>query len=148
MKKCFVCKKDKELDEFYRHPETKDGHLGKCKECTKGQSSRHYYDTHEARILYERKRRPRTKIQVKYKTESELKYQKKANTAVQAAIKKGVLLKQPCEVCGTCQNIQAHHDDYSKPLEVRWLCPKHHAEFHKHNSNIWRPILDKQAALD
>jgi len=35
------------------------------------------------------------------------------------------LTRQPCEVCGD-PNTYMHHDDYSKPLEVRWLCPKHH----------------------
>lgn len=34
---------------------------------------------------------------------------------------------QPCEVCGTTP-AQRHHDDYSKPLEIRWLCPVHHKE--------------------
>lgn len=47
------------------------------------------------------------------------------------AIKRGQLVKQPCEVCQTEQNVEAHHDDYLKPLEVRWLCKKHHAEHHK-----------------
>jgi hypothetical protein len=38
--------------------------------------------------------------------------------------------KQPCEVCGKVP-AHGHHDDYSKPLEVRWLCPYHHAEYHR-----------------
>lgn len=36
---------------------------------------------------------------------------------------------QPCEVCGD-PNAYKHHDDYSKPLEVKWLCPKHHQRLH------------------
>ena len=48
-----------------------------------------------------------------------------ANRAVQFAIRKGRLVRQPCEVCG-CTTVHGHHDDYSKPLEVRWLCPLHH----------------------
>lgn len=37
---------------------------------------------------------------------------------------------QPCERCGA-SNAQRHHDDYMKPLAVRWLCPKHHGEAHR-----------------
>ena len=39
------------------------------------------------------------------------------------------LIRQPCEVCGA-EKSEAHHDDYEKPLEVRWLCRKHHREHH------------------
>ena len=38
--------------------------------------------------------------------------------------------KQPCEVCGSSCAV-AHHDDYTKPLEVRWLCLSHHQKWHK-----------------
>lgn len=41
-----------------------------------------------------------------------------------------VLERQPCEVCGN-PDVVAHHDDYTKPLEVRWLCRSHHAKFHR-----------------
>ena len=46
------------------------------------------------------------------------------------AIAKGVLVRLPCETCGAPVS-HAHHDDYSKPLEVRWLCQTHHAEHHR-----------------
>ena len=49
-----------------------------------------------------------------------------------AALRQGILLYGPCEVCGEI-NAQAHHDDYSKPLEIRWLCSWHHAEHHKND---------------
>lgn len=49
-----------------------------------------------------------------------------------AAIRKGVLSYLPCEVCGVDDDtVEAHHDDYSKPLQIRWLCSWHHAEHHK-----------------
>src|SRR5215207_7580125 len=48
------------------------------------------------------------------------------------AITVGKLEKKPCQVCGN-PKVDAHHEDYSKPLEVIWLCRKHHREIHKKN---------------
>ena len=56
-----------------------------------------------------------------------------ARDIVAHAIQDERLVRCICEVCGN-PNTQAHHDDYSKPLEVRWLCVKHHREFHKNKS--------------
>ena len=53
-----------------------------------------------------------------------------ARNAVKVAIRSGKLIKKPCEVCGETK-VHGHHDDYSKPLEVRWLCPKHHGLEHR-----------------
>ncbi|WP_143324344.1 hypothetical protein [Caulobacter sp. FWC2] len=46
------------------------------------------------------------------------------------AIRSGHLVRQACEVCGA-SDVEAHHDDYSRPLSVRWLCTTHHREHHK-----------------
>ena len=53
----------------------------------------------------------------------------KTQTAVNLAILRGDLVRQPCEVCGKSKG-HAHHDDYSQPLKVRWLCPAHHRQHH------------------
>lgn len=53
----------------------------------------------------------------------------RATSMVTRAVKLGELTRLPCEVCGGLP-AQAHHDDYSKPLDVRWLCKKHHDEHH------------------
>lgn len=55
---------------------------------------------------------------------------RRAQQTVAKAIRKGELVRQPCEEgpegCGPGK-VHAHHDDYSKPLDVRWLCARHHA---------------------
>lgn len=44
-------------------------------------------------------------------------------------IRRGLLIPYPCEICGNTE-VEAHHDDYSKPYDIRWLCFIHHREFH------------------
>jgi hypothetical protein len=53
-----------------------------------------------------------------------------AHRAVERAVKKGKLVRQPCAECGT-ENSHAHHEDYSRQLEVMWLCPRHHKQRHR-----------------
>lgn len=52
-----------------------------------------------------------------------------ASAAVYRAVKRGDLTALPCEICGS--KAEAHHEDYSRPLDVQWLCRKHHAISHR-----------------
>lgn len=54
----------------------------------------------------------------------------RAREKVRAAVRYGKLKRDACEKCGR-KDTHGHHDDYSKPLEVRWLCPVHHGEEHR-----------------
>lgn len=54
----------------------------------------------------------------------------KAHQIALKAVRTGILSEQPCVKCGA-DNALKHHEDYSKPLEVVWLCPKCHAARHK-----------------
>lgn len=65
----------------------------------------------------------------KYLTAPNASRKSSAHSAVSRAIKDGTLTRQPCEVCGDIRSV-AHHGDYLKPLEVRWLCAAHHADWH------------------
>ncbi len=51
------------------------------------------------------------------------------------------LAPEPCEVCGATGDVEAHHDDYAKPLEVRWLCPSHHKLLHISLKRAGTPIV-------
>lgn len=68
---------------------------------------------------------------------SQKKYFQKSRTkrlvweAVKRAVADGVIVKQPCIVCGDCKS-EAHHSDYSKPLDVDWLCKRHHGLWHRY----------------
>lgn len=56
------------------------------------------------------------------------------------AIGRNILVRQPCEVCGSFPT-QAHHTDYDAPLDVTWLCEKHHVLIHSKPSSLaFRPI--------
>jgi len=49
--------------------------------------------------------------------------------AVARAVASGTLTRGPCAVCGALK-VHGHHGDYSKPLDVVWLCPPHHRQLH------------------
>lgn len=53
-----------------------------------------------------------------------------ANQLLVNAVIKGDIIKEPCYICDSTTNIIGHHFDYSKPLEVFWLCMKHHKWIH------------------
>ncbi len=63
----------------------------------------------------------------KYRENNSVKY--KAHIAVNNAIRDGILFKESCEVCGDPE-VHGHHDNYSIPLGVRWLCNTCHKEWH------------------
>lgn len=58
-----------------------------------------------------------------------------AHNAVRSALRRGIIERKPCEVCGTAEQVDAHHDDYHRPLKVRWLCRQHHQQHHRDQRN-------------
>lgn len=121
---------------FYKNKNMKkDGHLHKCIDCQRIVQIK-YRNTNILRIReYDRERSKdkkrilkQTLLCKKYRKQNKLKY--KAHTLVKSALRNGSLKKLNCEVCNS-EISQAHHDDYTKPLNVRWLCSLHHHEVHK-----------------
>ena len=135
MKSCKKCKATKDNSEFYACKRNKDGLFGSCKECIKlavRENRKKRYDQYSE---YERKRyqenedrRKRLQNGAKiWRQKNPIAY--KAQTKVGNALRDGKLEKEPCLFCG-CEQVHAHHNDYQKPLDVVWLCPKCHQRMH------------------
>lgn len=67
----------------------------------------------------------------------------RARNIAKAEIRQGRLLRKPCEACGNTKS-ECHHDDYSKPLEIRWLCRVHHAEIHRKHQDPLTLIVENE----
>jgi ribosomal protein S27AE len=131
---CFKCGKRKRRTSFYRHPQMADGLLGKCKVCTKRDVAARYEGKRDVVRAYERKRFQRAGRKADEKRYLAARRRAhpgkyRALTAVGNAVRDGRLLRQPCEKCGD-PKVQAHHDDYRRPLAVRWLCFRCHRGHH------------------
>ena len=160
MRTCRTCGVEKALMDFYSQT---NGSLQRdCKECWKAYVKANRLARLDQYAAYER-----TRANLPHRVEARKEYaqtesgreafrratrkyiernpvKKAATTAVGNAIRSGRMSRQPCEVCGN--RAHAHHDDYSKPPEVRWLCPAHHSEWHKHNTPKCPPQNETEAA--
>ena len=148
-KKCFKCGRTKDIRQFYKHPMMADGHLGKCKSCTKKDAATRYADpvSKEKIREYERARfmdpeRKKKAMGYQRKRRKNRPGKEAARRKISNGIRDGRVERKPCEVCGA-EKAQAHHDDYRKPLEVRWLCFKHHREHHKQKVMHTSPLAEK-----
>lgn len=139
MKRCFKCGAEKPYSDFYKHSGMADGHLGKCKECTKS-DVKERRATNPAVQEYDRKRGNRQ--DPSYLGEYRAKYPKKykAQNSVNNAVRDGKLTNPGVCHCGSTFHVEAHHDDYDKPLEVRWLCALCHKRWHSQHGEALNPI--------
>jgi hypothetical protein len=133
-KDCIKCGESKSMDDFYRHQAMADGHLNKCKGCCRAAAIAnrmaridYYREYDRERFGTERRQQSLFRRQRRYRESNPIK--NAARAAVNRNVRSGALVKKPCEICGATQ-VDGHHDDYSKPLEVRWLCRTHHLELH------------------
>jgi hypothetical protein len=156
MKTCRACAQSKPLGDFYRHPKMTDGAFGSCKECVKARVRQHRAENLERVREYDRNRPNAAEraaahlIRAKergygkgrrYPTDDK----RRARNIVDSAIRDGKLKAKPCERCGFALGVQAHHEDYSKPLDVVWLCTKCHGARHR-EINAERRAARKAAA--
>jgi len=153
MKKCTKCGKSKELTEFYKHKQIKDGRAPSCKVCHNISTKRwRENNTERSRELSrDSKRRERdrdgadktrekwndwyaknSEHRREYTNDRRDPVKERAHKAVEYAVKKGDITKpELCSDCNKDKRLDAHHEDYDKPLEVMWLCRSCHTYRHK-----------------
>lgn len=148
MKNYFKCGEEKPLRDYYVHPKMADGHLNKCKTCVIEYARRRRVESPEIISAIDQKRgqRPdRKRLAKGYLKSTRARHPEKyhARMAIANAVRGGRISRMPCEVCGDPKS-EGHHDDYSKPLEVRWLCFKHHREV-VHGQHVVSVLPDHDA---
>lgn len=143
MKVCTHCKVLLPLLQFYRRPLKMDGHINKCKSCVKDAVSLRIRRLKASSLEWvekeaERSRKKQAARRVAGKAggitagaatkwDKTNPHKKRAHLEVSRAIKSGNLIPSLCQ-CG--QKAEAHHEDYTKPFDVTWLCRAHHKERH------------------
>lgn len=118
MKRCRDCGRVLPLDAFYVHATAADRLRPECKDCKRAYQSARARTAAGRAVLERRNRRARDAGK------------RAARDQARAAVRAGVIARGRCEVCGR-PDTHAHHEDYSRPLDVRWLCPEHHGELHR-----------------
>lgn len=135
-KRCTKCGETKAVEEFNRHHDRKDGLQTRCRPCQAlaTRESRRRHSDHANAVSRARRKREgeKRKLQQRKQRHRDRKDKTPARRATLLAIRKGVLVRpDACGKCGATERaIHAHHTDYSKPLEVEWLCPPCHADAH------------------
>jgi hypothetical protein len=133
MKKCSQCGKVKRLGDFGVRAASVDGRTAACLECLRIRDKARY--PKERGVRLERMRvyaagEGKDKCNAaKKRWQASNQDKRAAHVILNNALRSGKVKRQPCEVCGDIK-AEAHHDDYSKPLDVRWLCDRDHKAHH------------------
>ena len=133
-KQCTECGEIKPLSGFRNRTISPDGLDYRCRVCRNASGKAWRKANPKRTAAYskawgERNGAQLSALKKAYKNQNPIKVS--AHKSVANAVKVGKLTRLPCEVCGTDENIQAHHCDYSKRFEVLWLCQKHHKAWHQ-----------------
>jgi hypothetical protein len=142
MKTCSKCGAEKPAtDEFFRHEKRAHGPQlrAQCRRCdvadqlrrdatrvidpkARAQWTRHYYEAHPEMMAEKRAR---------YRDAHPDR--NRAVSSLGSAVRRGKVSKPiHCERCGSDRPLQGHHEDYTRPLDVEWLCSSCHVRHHIH----------------
>lgn len=151
LKTCGQCKEEKDESEFYRRGRADDRLRSYCKICSH-KLREEYYENNKERLreysrrngkenrerVYERRRLNSERVNElarSYYRKDIIKM--KTRDKVRWAIDSGRLVRpETCSKCGEECKPNAHHEDYSKPLEVIWLCTKCHGKTYRKKDHL------------
>ena len=83
--------------------------------------NRRNYRNNATRREYERAR---------YAVDDAYRERKQARNMVGIRLRRGTMTRGSCAICGATTGVCAHHNDYTKPLDIVWLCTEHHNLIH------------------
>jgi hypothetical protein len=134
MKLCLKCEQTKPVVEFYRDCTRPGGRHPYCKECQR-RSASEYFRLHPevnkraVRRYKDSHREVLNRRSAEYALANPEKI--RARSLANSARRHGRLVAPTvCGSCGKARKIRMHHEDYSKPLDVRWLCDVCHTQLH------------------
>lgn len=137
MKRCPTCGVEKAENQFHREKRRKSGLQSQCKSCQRELHIKYYARNREEIRRKARIHAASEASRVKARIRDRIRAKKHpeilgAHMMVKGALLIG-LLKKPtiCEKCQSRRNLEAHHEDYSKPLEIMWLCRECHISKHR-----------------
>lgn len=139
MKTCSRCGVAKPKDNFYGSSKTKDGLKHQCKKCHTEGNIRTRDPENARRLCREYMARARESAPDVFRERERQAAQRRmknertqARIVLNAAVKSGrVLRPNICSECKQQGKVQGHHDDYSHPLVVQWLCSLCHGKKHR-----------------
>lgn len=167
-KKCSSCNETKDIECFQVRSDKPHLRRGQCAECRRLLVRKYKKDNAEnirkkRRLHYLKNREYTCRKTSEYKKQDPEKWRKYINkkarelrvTDVKTKIRtkavntltyaktKGEVAPEPCVYCGNKKS-EAHHNDYTKPLEVQWMCRKHHQAWHRLFIPEYGPELKSQ----
>ena len=152
-KTCTGCGESRELSQFWRCSETKDGLRSKCKQCIYAQNTewrngnperwasyyRNWAEENPERLRESTRKARGTKEYKVHNRQRRKKYvaqnpiKERARSIVRSMLASGKLARPAaCPLCGTTGLVEAHHPNYEQPLWIVWCCKGcHMREFHR-----------------
>lgn len=133
VKTCLRCNIEKDIEEFYLFAiNNRKYRASECKVCNKLATQLRQKANPKKRdaiMKISKAKKPELYREIRKRADRRYPEKAKARSKLREAVRHGRLERQPCLICGILP-VDAHHPDYSKPLDVMWLCRRHHQDEH------------------